>query len=88
MLREGVRKLTPGARVANLLVRIHFSIVMVRWTGLAPWEFEFLFAGSLTSTGPALLQPARQTGEDRFTLYIKNGPPGVVFNPLAPWEIN
>ena len=23
---------------------------MVRWTGLAPWEFEFPFAGSLTST--------------------------------------
>ena len=25
-----------------LLVRIHFIIVMIRWTGLAPWEFEFL----------------------------------------------
>jgi len=25
----------------NLLVRIHFIIVMIRWTGLAPWEFEF-----------------------------------------------
>jgi len=24
----------------NLLVRIHFIIVMIRWTGLAPWEFE------------------------------------------------
>ena len=23
---------------------------MVRWTGLAPWEFEFPFPGSLTST--------------------------------------
>ena len=23
----------------NLLVRIHFIIVMIRWTGLAPWEF-------------------------------------------------
>ena len=22
---------------------------MIRWTGLAPWEFEFPFAGSLTS---------------------------------------
>jgi len=22
-------------------VRIHFIIVMIRWTGLAPWEFEF-----------------------------------------------
>ena len=36
--------------VDNLLVRIHFIIVMTRWTGLAPWEFEFPFPGSLTST--------------------------------------
>ena len=25
------------------LVRIHCIIVMMRWTGLAPWEFEFPF---------------------------------------------
>ena len=25
-------------------VRIHFIIVMLRWTGLAPWEFESPFA--------------------------------------------
>jgi len=24
--------------IDNLLVRIHFIIVMIRWTGLAPWE--------------------------------------------------
>ena len=24
-----------------LLVQIHFIIVMIRWTGLAPWKFEF-----------------------------------------------
>ena len=36
--------------IDNLLVRIHFIIVMVRWTGIAPWEFEFPFPGSLTST--------------------------------------
>ena len=36
--------------IHNLLVRNHFTIVMIRWTGLAPWEFEFLFPGSLTST--------------------------------------
>jgi len=28
--------------IDNLLVRVHFNIVMVWWTGLAPWEFEFL----------------------------------------------
>ena len=31
--------------IGNLLVRIHFIIVMIRWTGLAPWEFEFPFPG-------------------------------------------
>ena len=36
--------------IDNLLVRIHFIIVMMRWTCLAPWEFEFPFPGSLTST--------------------------------------
>ena len=38
--------------IGNLLVRIHFVIVMIRWTGLAPCEFEFPFPGSLTSTSP------------------------------------
>jgi len=35
--------------IDNLLVRIHCIIVMIRWTGLAPWGFEFPFPGSLTS---------------------------------------
>ena len=34
----------------NLLVRIHLIIVMIWWTGLAPWDSEFPFPGSLTST--------------------------------------
>ena len=36
--------------IDNLLVRIHVIILVIRWTGLAPWEFEFPFPGSLTST--------------------------------------
>ena len=36
--------------IDNLLVRIHSIIVMIRWTGLASWEFESLFAGGLTSS--------------------------------------
>ena len=35
--------------IDNLLVRIHSIIVMIRWTGLAPWEFEFLFPDSIPS---------------------------------------
>ena len=34
----------------NLLVRIHFIIVMISRTGLTPWEFEFPFSSSLLST--------------------------------------
>jgi hypothetical protein len=36
--------------VDSLLVRIHNIIVMIRWAGFAPWEFEFPFSGTLTST--------------------------------------
>jgi len=39
-----------GIFIDNLLVRIHFIIEMISWTGLAPWEFELPFPGSLTST--------------------------------------
>jgi len=36
--------------IDNLLFRIHYIIVMIKWTGLARWEFEFPFPSSLTST--------------------------------------
>ena len=36
--------------IDNLLVRIHYIIMMIKWTGLAPWEFELPFPCSLTST--------------------------------------
>ena len=36
--------------IDNLLARVHFIVVMIRWTSLASWEFEFPFPGSLTST--------------------------------------
>jgi len=35
--------------IDNLLVRIHFIIVMIWWTGLAPWEFESPFPGDQRS---------------------------------------
>jgi len=53
--------------IGNLLVRIHVIIVMIRWTGLAPWEFEFPVPGSLTSTFlaiPPLLHEHLQRGRD------------------------
>ena len=42
----------PPFFIDNLLVRNHFIILMIRWTGLASWEFEFPCPGSLTSTFP------------------------------------
>jgi hypothetical protein len=48
-----VRSLTKPERdffIDNLLVRIHFIIVMIWWNGLASWEFEFLFSDSLIFT--------------------------------------
>jgi hypothetical protein len=35
--------------VDNPLFRIHLTILTIKWTGLAPWEFEFRLAGNLTS---------------------------------------
>jgi len=53
--------------IDNLLVRIHFIIVLIRRTGLAPWEFEFPFPGSLTST--FLVEALRPTVHGlRFTV--------------------
>ena len=48
--REGERESERAFVIDNLLVRVHSIIVMIRWTGLAPLEFEFSFSGSLTST--------------------------------------
>jgi len=48
--RVAFRVLQREFFIRNLLVRIQFIIVMIGWTGLAPWEFEFHFPVSLTST--------------------------------------
>ena len=59
--------------IDNLLVRIHFIIIMIRWTGLAPWEFEFPFPGSLTSTFlgfPQIFRGAAPPGRQRGANYL------------------
>ena len=68
--------------IDNLLVRIHFIIEMTRWTGLAPWEFELFFPGSLTSTflyarTPFLIALSRPY---RGTSLIRNS------DPLGPYS--
>ena len=76
----GVRAALPEREffIDNLLVRIHCIIVMIRWTGLAPWRFEFSFPGSLT---PWSFLPSRPGFEQelvtlpyRGTSLIRNSP--------------
>jgi len=58
----------------NLLVRVHFIVVKIRWNGLAPWEFEFPFPGSRTSTFPGeaeMLYPANRVHILRLKSKIK-----------------
>ena len=55
--------------IDNLLVRIHFIIVMVRWTGPAQWEFEFPFPGWGAGAGRAAMQ--RTLGDTFFFITLK-----------------
>ena len=48
-----------GSLLISYWIRIHLIIVMIWWTGLAPWEIEFPFPGSLIST---FLDPKRSCG--------------------------
>ena len=41
--------------IDNLLVRIRFIIVMIRWAGLAPWEFEFRAPADVQPSSSSLL---------------------------------
>jgi len=47
---ECLRVVESELFIDNLLVRVHFINVVIRWTGLVPWEFEYPFPGSLIST--------------------------------------
>ena len=48
--------------IDNLLVRIHFIVGMIRWAGLAQWEFELSFPSSLTSTFLGFRDTSGQSG--------------------------
>ena len=74
-----VRKRLPSPTerevfIDNLLVRIHSMIVMIRWTGLAPWEFEIPFSGSLTST---FQHTTTHVGRRHDSRNARRGPGGV-----------
>ena len=68
--------------IVIILVRVHFIIVMIRWTGLAPWAFEFSFPGSLTSTflgagrtSSLEFSKARQKRAPRITAILSRSAP-------------
>jgi len=61
--------------IDNLLVRIHFIIEMIRWTGLAPWEFKFPFPGSLASTFQARAGPNQTAPRSWRSAYPGGVPP-------------
>ena len=48
--------------INNLLVLIHFIVVMMRWTGLAPWETEFSVPDSGSSTFLLCPPPSLEEG--------------------------
>jgi len=53
----------PRAReffIDNRLIRNHVIIVMVWWTGLAPWNFEFPFEAASSATAPTAPERGRQ----------------------------
>ena len=60
---------TPGTGrereffIDNLLARIHFIIEMIRWTGLAPWQFKFPFPEQALSN-PDKTEYEKQKAED------------------------
>jgi len=66
-IAEGIKHL-PGLRereffIDNLLVRIHFIIVMIRLTVLVPWKFELCVQVALHQPG---LQPSDMIHSRRY----------------------
>ena len=54
----------------NPVAQIHVTIVMIRWTGLAPWEFEFPFPGSRVSTFLACAE--KLAAKSRYSFRFRN----------------
>ena len=60
--RVGTQDLDKEFFIDKLLLRIHFTIEMIWWTGLTPWEFGFPFSGSLISAFQNRIQkPGRRS---------------------------
>ena len=76
-----------------MLVRIHFIIVMIWWTGLAPWECEFPlgrrylsrdFWTALNSKDVEVFYPLLR----KYAFFLALGTPvSSTLNP-EPWTLN
>ena len=60
--------------IDNLLAPIHLIIVMIRWTGLAPWQLEFPFQGSLISTCHPILSRVNSVHIQGYLAHKKQRP--------------
>ena len=71
--------------IDNLLARIHCIIVMIMWTGLAPWEFAFPFPGSLTSIflAPAEVAVSKLTMSGSCCSQVATRQPGRIWDTRA-----
>ena len=69
----------------NLLVRNQLIIVMIQWTGLAPWKLKFPFPGSFTSTflGLSVYSPLLIVVYRGIAL-VRNNPPVGPFHSFTP----
>ena len=74
--------------IDNLLVRIHFIIVVIRWTGLAPWDPQY--TGTIQTPSPfsgdgVEIHPEEFLGRSSYvgTYDLL----GVEYDPLATWEL-
>ena len=67
--------------IDNLLVRTYFIIDTIWWSGLAPWEYEFPFPGSLVSASrnptPCARNPKCQTPRPETRDFRVSGTPRI-----------
>ena len=65
--------------IESLLVRIHFIIEMIWWTGLAPWEFESPVPNNLISTFlPPLVSHHSRTTLASSEMFLRQSSPRCV----------
>ena len=65
------RERDPEFFIVNLLVRIHYIIVMIQWTGLEPWGSEFPSFHAARKIGHVVAKGARVEGKISLRLWLQ-----------------